>query len=686
MERKNQHSKDNGKPSLLRTKISRFSIIIPIIIFGIFSICTPLSANSKQTFQLGAAELPVSSLTGVFSYLGSMTLIVTVLLYRKRGFIVALVLELLSFPGYIIGIVIWHNLATIPGAFSAISLIITLIIIRVSQRRLENDRKRMRNLFEQTATALVNAIDTKDKYTHGHSRRVAEYSRKLAEANNLSEEERDEVFYAALLHDVGKIGVPASIINKAGKLTDEEYETIKQHPVLGDQILRSINEFPYLSIGANCHHERYDGTGYPYGIKGTDIPEIARIISVADAYDAMSSTRSYRDAIPQQLIREEIVKGTGTQFDPIYARHMLHLIDLDSEYDMRERETIRELGGNDELVIKEYRSGISEGILITSSTMTVQMTVKNTGKNGSGFASLVLFDSLDGRTHDTEKEIKNLNYFEYGELRFNGQTNIAGARKIRTDAVKNTSNEITKSFEYRVEAVKIKDHALVKIIGKDESFENIIALPDSTRYMYIALTGEQCIISDLSIQRGEDESPDDYIPRIAEEISYIDGPSGDIPNVQVDGYHTASSEGFKIKEGLKVSFHTKSLPTSRLIWHCPFIELFYSDDGKVKGDNYDELALIRLDGEVWECDSGIEVEDSAFPQKDFGSWDLWKERNRKGYDVEVTFNVENDTVTVMTENAGMAIKVLIRLNGSDKPLYGAITGDQVAITNIRIKT
>ena len=686
MERKNQSGKDIGKRSTLRERVSRFTIIIPIIIYEIFSIFTSYSANSKQIIHLGLGELPVTSLTGVFSYLGSMTLIITVLLFRKHGFIVAMVLELLSFPAYIIALVRGHNLVTIPGAFSAISTLITLIIIHLSQKRLENGNKRMRTLFEQTATALVNAIDTKDKYTHGHSRRVAEYSRKLAEANNLNEEACDEVFYAALLHDVGKIGVPASIINKTGKLTDDEYETIKQHPVLGNQILRGINEFPYLSIGANCHHERYDGNGYPYGLKGTDIPEIARIISVADAYDAMSSKRSYRDVIPQQLIREEIVKGTGTQFDPIYARHMLHLIDTDPEYEMRERETIRELGGNDELVVKEYRSAISEGILIKQSMMSIHMTVKNTGKNGTGYASLLLFDSLDGRAHDNEKEIKNLNYYEYGELRLDGQTNTVGARKIKTEAVKNTMNDIAKSSEYRIEAVKIKDHALVRIIGKDESFENIIALPDSTRYMYMAFTGEQCIISDLTIQRAQDVLPVDYIPRIADEISYIDGPSGDIPNVQIDGYRTSSSEGFEIKEGLKVAFHTKSLPTSRLVWHCPFIEIFYADDGKVKGENYNELALIRLDGEVWDCNTGIEVNHNVFPQKEFGGWDIWKERNRNGYDAEIAFNVKDNTVTVETENAGMTVKVLIKLNENDKPLYGAITGDQVAITDIRIIT
>ncbi len=138
------------------------------------------------------------------------------------------------------------------------------------------------------------------------------------------------MYYAALLHDVGKIGIDESIINKKGRLTEEEYEVIKQHPVMGNQILSSINEYPYLSIGAHYHHERYDGKGYPDKLKGEDIPEIARIISVADAYDAMSSNRSYREAIPQQLVREEIIKGAGTQFDPEIAGIMQHLIDIDT--------------------------------------------------------------------------------------------------------------------------------------------------------------------------------------------------------------------------------------------------------------------------------------------------------------------------------------------------------------------
>ena len=139
-----------------------------------------------------------------------------------------------------------------------------------------------------------------------------------------------------LLHDVGKIGIPDAIINKPAKLTEEEFAIIKEHPKKGAQILEHIIDMPELSVGAKWHHERYDGRGYPDGLSGIAIPEEARIIAVADAYDAMSSRRSYRDIIAQEKVRSEIVNGKGTQFDPYFADIMLEMIDEDKEYLMRE--------------------------------------------------------------------------------------------------------------------------------------------------------------------------------------------------------------------------------------------------------------------------------------------------------------------------------------------------------------
>ena len=192
----------------------------------------------------------------------------------------------------------------------------------------ESERKEAA-MFEQTAEALASAIDAKDRYTHGHSARVAMISRQIAKVANFSDKDCTQIYFAALLHDVGKIGVRDEIINKVGKLTDEEFEEIKQHPILGYHILSTIKQSPSLSIGAHYHHERYDGTGYPEGLSGEDIPEVARIIAVADAYDAMTSSRSYRNALPRQTMIEELTRGMGKQFDPRFDRIMLHIIGAD---------------------------------------------------------------------------------------------------------------------------------------------------------------------------------------------------------------------------------------------------------------------------------------------------------------------------------------------------------------------
>lgn len=200
-----------------------------------------------------------------------------------------------------------------------------------------SQNEKLERISMQIVRTLSGAIDAKDTYTNGHSTRVAEYSKEIAKRAGLSEKIEDEIYMMGLLHDVGKIGIPDAIINKPAKLTDEEYSIIKAHPVVGANILKDITEFPKLSVGARWHHERYDGKGYPDGISGEDIPREARIIAVADAYDAMSSKRSYRDALPQAQVRAEVQKGKGTQFDPVFAEIMLSMIDEDTDYQMREK-------------------------------------------------------------------------------------------------------------------------------------------------------------------------------------------------------------------------------------------------------------------------------------------------------------------------------------------------------------
>ncbi|MCI7130842.1 HD domain-containing phosphohydrolase [Frisingicoccus sp.] len=203
-------------------------------------------------------------------------------------------------------------------------------------QEVEKKTKENEKLFIHVVRSLAEAIDAKDTYTNGHSGRVATYSGEIAKRYGYSEKAQRDVYMMGLLHDVGKIGVPDAVINKPAKLTDDEFEMIKNHPVMGARILKNIKEMPSLVIGARWHHEQYAGNGYPDGLIGNDIPEEARIIAVADAYDAMSSRRSYRDVLPQGIVREEIEKGKGTQFDPKFADIMLAMMDEDTEYKMRE--------------------------------------------------------------------------------------------------------------------------------------------------------------------------------------------------------------------------------------------------------------------------------------------------------------------------------------------------------------
>ena len=209
--------------------------------------------------------------------------------------------------------------------------------VREKTAEVVRQQEKLRRLNGQIVMTLSGAVDAKDRYTSGHAQRVAEYAREIARRAGLGEERAQEIYLIGLLHDIGKIGIPDSIINKPDRLSDEEYELTKQHPVLGWHILQNIPEFPELAIGAHWHHERFDGKGYPDGIAGMDIPVEARIIAVADTYDAMTSRRSYRDVLPQAEARAEIESGVGTQFDPVFARIMLDMIDEDRDYTMRQK-------------------------------------------------------------------------------------------------------------------------------------------------------------------------------------------------------------------------------------------------------------------------------------------------------------------------------------------------------------
>lgn len=204
------------------------------------------------------------------------------------------------------------------------------------QTQLANDASQYKKLSEQSLLAITRAVEAKDLYTKGHSERVAKYSEMIARKMGYSDDDAKTLYIMALMHDVGKIGIPDAIINKPGALTDEEFKIIKSHPVIGADILKEIDAFEKISEIALNHHERVDGKGYPNGLTGNEISDEVAIVSVADAYDAMTSQRSYRDIMEQAEVRAEIKKGIGTQFKKQQAEAMLEIIDADKSYELHQ--------------------------------------------------------------------------------------------------------------------------------------------------------------------------------------------------------------------------------------------------------------------------------------------------------------------------------------------------------------
>lgn len=252
----------------------------------------------------------------------------------------------------------------IVSAFVCIFVFLAIVLLCLTayrrileyQRKERESRDKIDELNSNMVRALAYTIDAKDRYTSGHSQRVAEYSLAIAKRMGKSEEEQNVIYFAGLLHDVGKIRVAEEVINKPGKLTDEEFDQIRVHPVSGYHILKDIFEEGTIAFGAKYHHERYDGNGYPNGLAGENIPEVARIIGVADAYDAMTSNRSYRNALPQKTVRSEIERGRGRQFDEKIADIMLQMIDEDKEYKMcQSREETKNI-----LVVDDETKNIEE--------------------------------------------------------------------------------------------------------------------------------------------------------------------------------------------------------------------------------------------------------------------------------------------------------------------------------------
>ena len=222
------------------------------------------------------------------------------------------------------------------GMFLSIGLIILLAATLIQTindeiNKANNNRIHLEKMNIRTLKTVARAIDAKDEYTGGHSERVAKYAEKLAlriaSQYGFNVDDLSRIHYIGLLHDIGKIGVPDSILNKPGRLTDEEYEKMKTHTVIGEEMLSSIDNVPGLLEGIRYHHERYDGRGYPDGLMADEIPLIARILCIADCYDAMTSDRIYRKHLQKEEVIAEFKKCSGTQFDPKLVEEFLKMLE-----------------------------------------------------------------------------------------------------------------------------------------------------------------------------------------------------------------------------------------------------------------------------------------------------------------------------------------------------------------------
>ena len=214
---------------------------------------------------------------------------------------------------------------------SGIKAVSQMKLIKNINAELQSTYQKLESAYMETIETLRFTVEAKDSYTRGHSDRVAEYSELIGKALGLSETDLKTLRIGGLFHDIGKIGIPDSILLKTTKLDDNEYSEIKNHPTIGAHIISNATIFKDILPIVKHHHERYDGKGYPSKLQGENIPFLARITAIADAFDAMTSKRSYRDSLPLATVREEIVKNIGTQFDPEIAKAFLHILDIQPE-------------------------------------------------------------------------------------------------------------------------------------------------------------------------------------------------------------------------------------------------------------------------------------------------------------------------------------------------------------------
>ena len=313
-----------------------------------FTVCTILHVTGIADY---IETLPISQIILAVTFVSTF---ITFYKYIKLGTsrsdrLILIGLSAVMISAIIEGLSVYF-VVSISGMFTGIGMIILLFIAVLRtirnvhnmetqrhQRALEKRRQQTERLSLQMMQTLALTVEAKDEYTRGHSHRVAEYAALIAKELHWSPEEILNLKYAAHLHDIGKVGIPDTILNKPTRLTPEEYAVTKEHTVIGGEILKNITLLKQSADVARHHHERYDGKGYPDGLKGTDIPLYARIVAIADGYDVMNTNHACRNSLPEASIIREFRENSGTQFDPELTEIFLmlleeHRLDINSDY------------------------------------------------------------------------------------------------------------------------------------------------------------------------------------------------------------------------------------------------------------------------------------------------------------------------------------------------------------------
>ena len=507
------------------------------------------------------------------------------------------------------------------------------------------------NVFLQASQAFANVMEHKNESEKGHSERTAQTAKLMAQKAGKSEEDCKKIYFAALLCDVGA------------------------------ESLGYIKAFPFLKETALYVGKKYSDS----------LPEYSRIVTVARDYDNMMNDPS----IPDFYVRETFVREAGYKYDPVYAKIAVRMLDQKTN---EEKAVEAESEIEREISCKKYREVVSSGIDVMQNLMEITfrcrpLTSERSEKNEKSFSapSLIIFDSSDAKVQTSQEAIESHKYLEYGEVWFDAHFISTGARNMLLQNIeKNQPDEERQNNSeaddlYSITCGRFEDHLRLKCRGPEKSFDLLLALPTASRAAYIGITGENVQIYNIKVEHTDHVILENEIPRIAEKLNFINRISSDMPNVQVVRSLCDYTRGVLVKDKMNLFFHTQSLPDANLIWHCPFVILYNSEDKKPFGKNYHEYAVVKFDGEDNGSNEFAENNILVRKTEDFVNWDEWALQNKAGYECQIEFFKKGNEITFKTQNKGVYIQNTSVIKDGSKDIFVALSGDQVALTDIRIR-